>query len=189
MRWVRPLGALFPDSFSVAAFHLHHIPGLALASLLCSRWNGTGCPEPATSLLYLLGATQLANCMCWQPFLGLCSLLGGRGPTPLRGGCGDPAHVCLVGQVCLILGSIPGMSTSHRCTPALTSSVKKGLLSFLLNWFRTQTGKSCYLPLKSQQLKETRLIYKNFYFLPNSGLSSKSHPPFPYVFGDPASLF
>lgn len=111
-----------------------------------------------------------------------------EGPPHCGEGVETPAHVCLVGQVCLILGSVPGMSTSHRCKPALTSSVKKGLLSFFLNWFRTQIGKSCYLPLKSQQLKETRLIHKNFYFLPNSGLSSKSHPPFPYVFADPASL-
>ena len=121
-------------------------------------------------------ASHKPNSMCWQPCLGLYGLLGRLRAHPLWGGYGDPAHECLVGQVCLISGSSPGMSTSCRCKLGLTSSVIKGLFTFFLNWFRTLIGKSCYLPLKSRKLKETKPRHTEF-LLPFKFRSVLSHPP------------
>lgn len=68
------------------------------------------------------------------------------------------------------------MSTSCRCKLGLTSSVIKGLFTFFLNWFRTLIGKSCYLPLKSRKLKETKPRHTEF-LLPFKFRSVLSHPP------------
>lgn len=69
---------------------------------------------------------------------------------------------CLVGQVCLIERSQPETSASRRCQPGLASSLIKGLLSFFSPSVVQNLGKNCYLLLKSQQLKETKLTRKEF---------------------------